>query len=153
NDPLAHARERFVVPEGTIYLDGNSLGCLPKAVAPRLADAVTKEWGEGLIRSWNEAGWYRAPQRIGAKIAKLIGVGGDDVIVTDSTSVDLFKVLAAALRLRPQRKKILGVAGDFPTDAYIAEGAAASTGARFASVEADALLDAIDDDTAIVSLT
>src|SRR5262245_54720688 len=96
-DPLAHVRERFFVPEGVIYLDGNPLGALPKTVGPRLSEAVEDEWGRGLIRSWNEAGWYRAPQRIGAKIARLIGAAYDEVIVTDSTSVDLFKVLAAAL--------------------------------------------------------
>jgi kynureninase len=152
-DPLAHLRDRFVMPDGVIYLDGNSLGCLPKAVAPRVAETIAKEWAEGLIRSWNEAGWYRAPQRVGAKIARLIGAPAEDVIVADSTSVDLFKVLSAALRLRPGRAKILGVAGDFPTDAYIAAGVAESNGAEFVRVDPDALTHAIDDKTAIVSLT
>ena len=152
-DPIAHLRARFVVPEDTIYLDGNSLGCLPVAVAPRLAGVIEREWGRGLIRSWNDADWYRAPQRVGAKIAKLIGAGPDEVIVTDSTSVDLFKVLAAALRMRPGCSKILGVEGDFPTDAYIADGVARITGARFVRVEASGLVDAIDHETAVVSLT
>ncbi|MBP6013767.1 MAG: kynureninase [Alphaproteobacteria bacterium] len=152
-DPLAHARERFAVPDGIIYLDGNSLGCLPKTVAPRLHAALEKEWGVGLIRSWNDAGWYTAPQRVGAKIAKLIGAAADEVIVTDSTSVDLFKVLAAALRLRPNRQTILGVNGDFPTDAYIAGGIAGLTGKQFVRVDASALIDTIGADTAIVVLT
>ena len=91
-DPIAPVRERFVLPDGVIYLDGNSLGLLPKSVAPRLAHAIEREWAQGLIRSWNDAGWYRAPQRVGAKVAKLIGAAPQDVIVTDSTSVDLFKV-------------------------------------------------------------
>ncbi len=152
-DPLAHARDRFAIPSGIIYLDGNSLGCLPKNVAARLREAIEEEWGRGLIRSWNNAGWYTAPQRAGAKIAKLIGAAPDEVIVTDSTSVDLFKVLAAALRLRPGRKTILGVNGDFPTDAYIASGVARLTGTNFKRVESRDLIGAIDTDTAVVSLT
>ncbi len=153
SDPLAHARDRFSIPDGIIYLDGNSLGCLPKSVAPRLRDAIENEWGRGLIRSWNAAGWYTAPQRAGAKIARLIGAAAGAVIVTDSTSVDLFKVLAAALRMRPARKTILGVHGDFPTDAYIASGIANLTGANFKRVDARDLAGAIDTDTAVVSLT
>ena len=152
-DPIRHLRDRFHLPEGVLYLDGNSLGALPKSVAPRLAAAIEKEWGRGLIRSWNDADWYRAPQRVGAKIAKLIGAASDEVIVTDSTSVDLFKVLAAALRMRPGCSKILGVEGDFPTDAYIANGVAAFSGARFVRVDAADLVPAIDHDVAIVSLT
>jgi kynureninase len=152
-DPLRHLRDRFHLPEGVLYLDGNSLGALPKSVAPRLAAAVEQEWGRGLIRSWNDADWYRAPQRVGAKIAKLIGAATDEVIVTDSTSVDLFKVLAAALRMRSGRSKILGIEGDFPTDAYIANGVAAFAGARFVRVEARDLIGAVDGDVAVVSLT
>ena len=152
-DPIAHARDRFTLPSNIIYLDGNSLGALPKAVAPRLARAIEEEWGRGLIRSWNDAGWYRAPQRVGAKIAKLIGAAADEVIVTDSTSVDLFKVLTGALGLRPGRTKILGIKDDFPTDAYIAGGVADLRGADFVRVEPAALIEAIDKETAIVSLT
>jgi kynureninase len=152
-DPLAHARERFAIPKGIVYLDGNSLGCLPKNVAARLREAIEDEWGRGLIRSWNNAGWYTAPQRAGAKIAKLIGAAPDEVIVTDSTSVDLFKVLAAALRLRPGRKTILGVSGDFPTDSYIASGVANLTGTSFKRVESGDLIGAMDAGTAVVSLT
>lgn len=152
-DPIAHLRERFVIPDGVNYLDGNSLGLLPKSVAPRLTQAVEREWAQGLIRSWNDAGWYRAPQRVGAKIARLIGVPAEDVIVTDSTSVDLFKVLTAAIRLRPSRSKILGVAGDFPTDAYIAGGVARFANVRLERVDAVDLIRAIDDEVAVVSLT
>lgn len=152
-DAIAHARERFDLPEGTLYLDGNSLGALPKTVAARVREAVEKEWGRGLIRSWNEAGWYRAPQRIGAKIARLIGAADDEVIVADSTSVDLYKVLIAALRLRPGRTSILGAEGDFPTDAYIAASAAELTGKRFVRVPTERLTDAIALDTAVVMLT
>jgi kynureninase len=152
-DPLAFARDRFTIPDGIIYLDGNSLGCLPKSVAARVAAAVEEEWGRGLIRSWNNAGWYTAPQRVGAKIARLIGVAADEVIVTDSTSVDLFKVLTAALRLRPNRNTILGIHGDFPTDAYIASGVASLTGARFKRVNDDDLIREVGEDTAVVLLT
>ncbi|MEQ1865553.1 MAG: kynureninase [Micropepsaceae bacterium] len=152
-DPIAHLRERFVLPEGINYLDGNSLGLLPKSVAPRLKQAVEREWAQGLIRSWNEADWYTAPQRVGAKIAKLTGAAAGEVIATDSTSVVLFKILSGALRMRPGRSKILGVEGDFPTDAYIANGVATFTGSRFVRATPDELMAAIDDDVAIVSLT
>lgn len=152
-DPIAHARDRFDLPEGTLYLDGNSLGALPKTVAARLREVVEKEWGRGLIRSWNDARWYRAPQRVGATIARLIGTADDEVIVADSTSVDLYKVLIAALRLRPDRASILGVEGDFPTDAYIAASAAELAGKRFVRVPAERLTDAIAADTAVVMLT
>jgi len=152
-DPLAHVRNHFSLPEGIIYLDGNSLGALPKSVGPRLRKAVDVEWGQGLIRSWNEAGWYRAPQRIGAKIATLIGAPPDEVIVTDSTSIDLFKVLVGALRMRPGRKRVLGVVGDFPTDSYIAAGVADAFNANFESASADKLIAAIDENVAAVSLT
>jgi kynureninase len=152
-DPLASIRERFVIPEGLTYLDGNSLGCLPRAVSGRMAQAIEREWGQGLIRSWNEAGWYRAPQRVGNMIGQLIGAAPDTVIVADSTSVNLFKVLSGALALRPGRSVILGVTGDFPTNTYIAGGVAGSRNAVFKSVAADALVDAIDEHVAVVSLT
>jgi kynureninase len=153
HDPLAAIRERFVIPDGLTYLDGNSLGCLPRAVVARLTAAVEQEWGQGLIRSWNDAGWYRAPQRVGNMIGRLIGAAPDTVIVADSTSVNLFKVLSGALALRPDRKVILGVTGDFPTNTYIAGSVAGSRNAVLKSVDADALVDAIDDHVAVVSLT
>jgi kynureninase len=152
-DPLRACRDRFTLPEGVIYLDGNSLGALPRSVAPRVQRAVEQEWGVGLIRSWNDADWYSAPQRVGARIAQLIGAAGDEVIVADSTSVNLFKVLVAALRMQSGRKRIVGELGNFPTDGYIAGGVAELMNAEFAAVEPDKVLEAIDERTAIVSLT
>ncbi|MEO7026104.1 MAG: kynureninase, partial [Caulobacteraceae bacterium] len=123
-DPLRGFRERFDLPEGVIYLDGNSLGPPPRGVAARVGATISHEWGEGLIRSWNDAGWIKAPARIGAKIARLIGAAPDEVTVADSTSVNLFKLLVAAMRARPGRRLILTEAGNFPTDLYIAKGVA-----------------------------
>jgi len=116
DDALAYCRDRFQLPDGVIYLDGNSLGALPRSVPPRMSRAIEHEWAVGLIRSWNDAHWYTAPQRVGGRIAPLIGGAADEVIVADSTSVNLFKVLVAALRMRPGRKRILGERGNFPTD-------------------------------------
>ena len=152
-DPLGHCRQRFSLPPGVIYLDGNSLGALPAAVPARLKQAVEQEWGVGLIRSWNDAGWYPAPQRVGARIAQLVGAQADEVIVCDSTSINLFKLLVAALRLRPGRPVILGERGNFPTDAYVASGVAGITGAQFRAVDADALMAALDERVAVLSLT
>ena len=153
DDPLAHCRERFQLPPGVIYLDGNSLGALPRAVPARLAQAVTQEWGVGLIRSWNDADWYPAPQRVGARIAPLIGAAAGEVIACDSTSVNLFKVLVAGLRLRPGRHRIVGERGNFPTDGYVASGVAELMHADFLAVAPSEVLDAIDDSVAVVSLT
>ncbi|HYN46422.1 MAG TPA: kynureninase [Allosphingosinicella sp.] len=122
-DPLRPLRDRFHLPEGLIYLDGNSLGPLPKTAAARLDSVVTQEWGESLIRSWNDHDWIGAPQRLGAKIALLIGAKAHEVIVADSTSVNLFKLLAAAARLS-DRKTLLSESGNFHTDLYIAGGVA-----------------------------
>ncbi|MCK9513659.1 MAG: kynureninase [Pigmentiphaga sp.] len=152
-DPLRGHRERFALPEGVIYLDGNSLGALPRGVSARLTQAIEREWGVGLIRSWNDAGWYPAPQRVGGRIASLIGARPDEVIVADSTSINLFKVLVAALRLRPGRRRILGERGNFPTDVYVASGVAELMDAEFVAVEPDDVLAAIDEQTAVVSLT
>lgn len=156
-DPLAHCRSRFQLPEGVIYLDGNSLGAMPKSVPPRMTRAIEQEWAVGLIRSWNDADWYPAPQRVGAKIAALVGAQAHEVIVCDSISVNLFKVLVSALRLRPGRHKILGELGNFPTDAYIASGVAELMQAEFAAlnttVDFDAVFDALDESVAILSLT
>jgi kynureninase len=154
-DPLAPLRDAFVVPEGLIYLDGNSLGCLPKAAARRLEAVVREEWGQGLIRSWNLHGWIEAPQRLGAKISGLIGAKAHEVVAADSTSVNLFKLLAGALGMRPDRKTILSEPGNFPTDLYMMQGLAAllGDGVQVKTVEADEIIDAIDEDTAVVSLT
>ncbi len=153
-DPLAPLRDRFALPPGVIYLDGNSLGPLPAAAAARLARAVQAEWGEGLVRSWTSAGWIGAPARVGGKIAGLIGADAEEVIVADSTSVNLYKLLAAALRARPERRTILTEAGDFPTDGYIAEAvAAAHPGTVLRSVARADIAAALDDEVAVLLLS
>ncbi len=125
-DKLAGLRELFELAEDVIYLDGNSLGALPRATGPRLAEVVTQQWGEGLIRSWNSADWIGFPQRVGDKIGSLIGAHPGEVVATDSTSVNLFKVLAAALgiqaRTKPERTLIVSERLNFPTDLYVAQG-------------------------------
>ncbi|MBO6562673.1 MAG: kynureninase [Nisaea sp.] len=121
-DPLARFREFFELPEGVIYLDGNSLGPLPRIVRERVAKCVSEEWGDGLIRSWNDAGWVELPETVGGKIGKLIGAEPESVVATDSTSVNLFKVLSAALVLRPERKIVVSEKSNFPTDLYMVEG-------------------------------
>ena len=152
-DPLRDYRDRFVLPDDVIYLDGNSLGALPRETAAHVDDLVTRQWGERLIRSWNE-GWIDAPGRIGGKIARLIGAEADEVIVADSTSVNLFKLLVAALRLEPGRTTIVSEAGNFPTDLHIAEGAAGCVaGARLLAVPRGELGGAIGADTALTMLT
>ena len=148
-DPLRHVRDRFALLDYLTYLDGNSLGALPKATADAVAKTVSEDWGNGLIRSWNHAGWIDAPARIGAKIAPLIGAHPHEVIAADSTSVNLFKLLTAALQARPG--KIVTEPGNFPTDLYIAQGAANLLGRPL--VTTDDVLGDIDDDTAVVLLT
>jgi kynureninase len=122
-DPLRGFRDRFHIPEGLIYLDGNSLGMLPKAAAARQREVVEREWGSSLIRSWNDHGWIDSPQRIGAKIARLIGAKPNEVIVTDSVTVNLFKLITAAAALAPDRHVLLSEAGNFHTDLHVASGA------------------------------
>jgi kynureninase len=152
-DPLAPLRARFALPEGVIYLDGNSLGPLPRATTPAMADVVERQWGERLIRSWNE-GWIDAPARIGGKIAPLIGAGADEVIVGDSTSANLFKTLVAALRVDPARRVVVSEAGNFPTDLHIAEGAVACVpGASLRVVPRGGIVAALGDDVAVLLLT
>jgi kynureninase len=156
-DPLAPLRDRFDLPEGTIYLDGNSLGALPRATAPRLAAVVREEWGQGLIRSWNTARWIELPSRLGARVARLIGVGADEVTVADSTSANLYKALhAAALVARadqPSRTVIVSERANFPTDLYIADSVARALGWELRLVERDAIDAALDERTAILMLT
>ncbi len=152
-DPLAHCRSRFILPDGIIYLDGNSLGALPRATAAALAATVERQWGNELIASWNKHDWINAPQGLGDRIAPLIGAGQGEVLVGDSTSVNLFKLLAAALAARPGRSIILSEEGNFPTDLYIAQGLAGLTGAMLRTVEADLVETTIDADTAVVMLT
>ena len=127
-DPLGFARARFRLPAGVTYLDGNSLGALPVATPARVARTVEREWGEGLIASWNTAGWIGQPARLGARIAPLIGAAADEVVCADSTSVNLFKLAAAALKLRPGRRVIVADAEEFPTDLYMLQGLAGLVG-------------------------
>jgi len=152
-DPLGAACARFELPAGVNYLDGNSLGCLPKGVAERVARTVTQEWGEGLIRSWNAAGWYEAPGRIGAKLAPLIGAAPHQVTVTDTISVNLFKLLVAAARLRPTRKTMLAERGNFPSDNHIVESVARMIGLSVRFVPAAEIAAAVDAETAVVELS
>jgi kynureninase len=154
-DPLALFRDRFALPEGVIYLDGNSLGARPKAVEDRLLETVRREWGEGLITSWNKADWVGMPQRIGDKIARLIGADKGEVIACDSTSVNIFKALCAALALSPERNVILSEQGNFPTDVYIMQGIEALTGRKVEArqVPPEQIESAIDEDVAAVLLT
>ena len=153
-DPLARVRDRFVLPDGVIYLDGNSLGPLPAEVPRRIAEVVEREWGTDLIRSWNAHGWIDLPHRVGDAIAPLVGARPGEVIVADSTSVNLFKLLAVALRMRPGRRVIVSEGGNFPTDLYIARGLADLVGdAEVRLVDRTDLADAIDDRTAVVMLT
>ena len=154
-DPLAPFRARFALPEGVIYLDGNSLGALPRAAGERATSVIDEEWGTGLIRSWNEAGGMELPFKAGDKIAQLVGATAGAVVACDSTSVNLFKLLAAGFALRPERRVLLTDSDNFPTDNYVAEGIGDFLGDRVERrlVPADAIIDAIDDDTAVVSLT
>jgi kynureninase len=152
-DPLAEFRARFTLPEGVIYLDGNSLGALPKATPAAMARVVEAEWGEGLIRSWNSAGWFEAAARIGAKIAPLIGAAPHEVIACDSTSVNLFKLIAAALRMRPGRKVVLSEPGNFPTDLYMIAGLEAQGLATRRLAVRERLAEALDGDVALLMLT
>lgn len=154
-DPLAPARERFSLPPGIIYLDGNSLGALPRVTASRVLDAIERQWGDKLIASWNDAGWVDLPQRLGAKIATLIGAADDEVVVADSTSVNLFKVLSGALSQRPGRKVILSERGNFPTDLYIAQGLARQLGGQheLRLVERQDLAASLNSDVAVLLAT
>jgi len=160
DDPLGPLRERFALPDGVIYLDGNSLGARPKAAAARGAQVVEAEWGIRLIRSWNDAGWFALPRRLGDKLAPLIGAGEGEVVVTDTTSLNLFKVLAAGLRVQraraPSRTVIVSEATNFPTDLYIAEGLAdvLQQGHTLRLVTSPEQIDAaIGPDTAVLMLT
>ncbi len=153
SDPLASVRERFVIPDGLVYLDGNSLGALPKQTAARMATVVEEEWGQGLVRSWLDAHWMEAPQRVGAKLATLIGAGADEVVVAESTSVCLFKVLCAALVMRHDRSVVLTEEENFHSDLYVAAAAARACGATLKMVSRDRLRDELDDTVAVLLLT
>lgn len=158
HSPLAHTRDRFRVPHGVIYLDGNSLGALPVGVAERVAHVVEDEWGTGLIRSWNPlpdggGDWIGLSGRIAARIAPLVGADAADVHVGDSTSVSLFKTMVAAARLRPDRRVLVVEPSTFPTDGYVAAGVAELLGLELRWCDPADPLAAVDDDVALLSLT
>ncbi len=156
-DPLRSLRDLFQLPKGVIYLDGNSLGVLPKATPSRVAQAVAQEWGNDLIKSWNTAGWFQMPLKVGNKIARLIGAKDDEVVAADSTSINLFKVLSAALSIakadHPVKKIILSERTNFPTDLYIAEALCKEGGYQLKLVETEELLNALQKDVAVLMLT
>ena len=156
-DPLRSLRDEFVLPEGVIYLDGNSLGALPKRTAARVQATIESEWGEGLIRSWNTAGWIDLSRAIGDSIATLVGVGPGEISVGDSTSVNLFKALSAAATLQkadaPARSTLLSERSNFPTDLYIAESVAMAAGLKLRLVDAADLADHLNHDVAALMLT
>ena len=160
-DPLRQLRDLFNIPAGTIYLDGNSLGVMPAAAPARVADVVTREWGTDLIQSWNKNGWFAMPQKVGDKIARLIGAGPGEVVATDSTSVNLFKVLSAAMNIAaaaaaadaPQRKRIVSERSNFPTDLYIAEALCRQHGMELALVEPEEIAASLSAEVAILMLT
>ena len=127
-DPLARLRCEFRLESGVIYLDGNSLGALTHDSLGRARSMIEEEWGHGLIRSWNMHGWFDLPQRLGAKIAPLIGASADEVLVADSTSVNLFKLASAAMMTRGERRRIVTESGNFPTDIYVLQGLAELSG-------------------------
>ncbi len=154
-DAIAHFRDRFDLPEGVIYLDGNSLGPLPRATRERLHRVIDTEWGEGLIRSWNElpgggGDWIAMPQRVGAKIAPLIGAQAHEVIACDSVSVNLAKLIGAALSLNPGRNVVLSEPGNFPTDLYMIQG---DDRVEQRLAQRDRMIDALDEDVALLLLT
>jgi len=152
-DPLRGKRDAFVIPDGIIYLDGNSLGPLPRAALRELNVAAEQEWGKGLIRSWNAAGWFALPVMLGDRLARLIGAAPGEVACTDTTSINIFKALHAALNLCPGRTAIVAEATGFPTDVYIAEGVASArpnVRIKLAGVDAPAIEDLLGDDVAAV---
>ena len=151
SDPLAPLRDSFQLPPGIIYLDGNSLGALPLAAAGKLRTTAKQQWGEGLIASWHE--WIEWPRLIAQKLAPILGAEPGGLLIADSTSVCLFKLVAAAARDRPGRSKILTQQGNFPTDLYVAQGVADLLGLSLEAVPASEIAGAIDDDVAAITLT
>ena len=152
-DPLARVRDYFLLPEGIIYLLGNSLGPLSIPSAQRVKHALDVEWGEQLLRSWPD-GWWDLPVALGRRLARLIGARPEEVLVTDSTSVDIFKLVVAAARLRPNRRVIVTYENNFPTDLYILDEAAALTGLEVRRAkDRGALIEALDESVALIELT
>ena len=156
-DPLRTLRDLFDLPPGVIYLDGNSLGALPRAVPARVAHVVAQQWGQDLIKSWNSAGWFALPRRVGDRIAPLIGAGGGEVVATDTTSINLYKVLSAALNIAaqdaPGRRTIVSERSNFPTDLYIAEALCRERGCTLRLIEPHEVAASLTPDVAVLMLT
>ncbi len=157
DDPLRTLRDLFDLPPGVIYLDGNSLGALPRAVPARVAQVVAQQWGQDLIKSWNSAGWFALPRRVGDRIAPLIGAGGGEVVATDTTSINLYKVLSAALNIAaqdaPGRRTIVSERSNFPTDLYIAEALCRERGCTLRLIEPHEVATSLTPDVAVLMLT
>jgi kynureninase len=155
SDPLKMAADAFHIPKGMIYLDGNSLGAMPKAVVQRMQEVVEQEWAEQLIHSWNDNNWFILSQIIGDKIGQLVGAKPGEVIVSDCVSVNLFKLVVAALKMQKGRRKIVTESGNFPTDLYVLQGIARmfDDEIEIVAVDRSELLQTVDDETAVVVLT
>ena len=152
---FAATREKFHLPEGVVYLDGNSLGPLPKAAMARARAVIEDEWGGLLIRAWNEAGWMEQPRRVGDRIARLIGAAPGTIVMGDTLSVKVYQALASALEMRPDRRVVVSDSGNFPTDLYMADGLLRSLGRGHVLkvVEPDAVAGAIDGSVAAIMIT
>ena len=156
-DTLRPLRDRFALPAGVIYLDGNSLGAQPMSAAARAAEVVTQQWGQDLITSWNKAGWITLPERLGNQFAPWLGVGEGELVFTDTTSINLYKVLSAAARIAredaPNRKKLISERSNFPTDLYIAQSVCQEYGLELVLLEPEEIAGALQTDVAISMLT
>ena len=152
---FAATRAQFELPEGVIYLDGNSLGPLPRAAAARVAQCVTEEWGQMLITGWNKAGWMEQPRRIGDRVARLIGAEPGTVVMGDTLSIKVYQALASALEMNPTRRVILSDSGNFPSDLYMAEGLCRSLGPDYSLrvVAPEEVMGALDETVAVMMIT
>ena len=148
-------KDRFEIPDGVIYLDGNSLGPLPKGAAVRASEVVAQEWGNELIRAWNTADWISLPKRVGDRIGRLIGAPEGSIVTGDTLSIKVYQALAAALKMRPERRVVLSDNGNFPTDLYMAQGLMGTIdkGHELRTPAPEAVLDSIGEDVAVVMLT
>lgn len=152
---FAATRALFDLPEGIVYLDGNSLGPLPKAAAARIARTVTDEWGQMLITGWNRAGWMDLPARTGNRIGRLIGAEPGSVTMGDTLSIKVYQALASAFEMRPGRKVVLSDTGNFPSDLYMAQGLCRTLGPDYSlrSVAPEAVMAALDESVAVMMIT